>query len=766
MRLELSLRRGGLVIPLLIVALASSSCLRSPEAKSAAALEAGKKLMEQKDTPRAILQFRNAVQATPRNPEVHYQLALAYLAAGDARNGIGSLRRALELNPQHAGARFRLADLMAQLPDLEVVKDAKQRLEALLQDAPGNADTLHTLAFTELKLGELEKATRHLEQAIAAAPQELAFAVSLAEAKLQQKDPKGAESVLTKAIQDFPKSADALVILGRFYAGQNNAVEAERRFRQAISVDPNHGAAVLNLATLLYQTGRKQDAEPFFKRLSSFSDKALQPAYANYLFQEGRRDEALKEVERLVKQDPDDRVARTRLVAAYQSAGRLPDGQKLLSDALKKNQKDLDALLQRGELYIQAGKYAEAEADLNSVLRLKPDAPEIHYALSKLYQARGGSIRQREELTAALRLNPLLLQIRLELAASLIRDKAAQAALDTLDQAPEDQKRTVAIIEQRNWAFLSTKQSAEARKGVDLGLAKARTPDLLLQDAILKIDFKRYPEARQSLREILGKNPEDLRALRTLVGSYMAQNQLRVAVNEVRAYAVAHPKSADVQYFLGNLLLQTGDRTQAKQALATAKAINPNYAPADMSLAQIDLLESNWKDARQELTTILSTKGENPFARQWLGMLEAAAGDKAAAIADFRKVIQLQPDNAKALNNLAFLLVETGDRTEEPLKFAERAKELEPDNPDFEDTLGWVLYSRDVYELAVKHLETSFLKKPTPLVQYHLAMAYFKKGDGNRGKTTLDAALRGDPKLPEAKLAQQVAQEAAAKNRP
>ena len=114
MRLGLSLRSKGWIAPLLLVALASSACVRSPEAKSAAAMEAGKKLLEQKDAARAILQFRNAVQATPRNPEAHYQLALGYLAAGDLQNGVASLRRALELNPQHAGARFRLADLMAR----------------------------------------------------------------------------------------------------------------------------------------------------------------------------------------------------------------------------------------------------------------------------------------------------------------------------------------------------------------------------------------------------------------------------------------------------------------------------------------------------------------------------------------------------------------------------------------------------------------------------------------------------------------------------
>src|SRR5262249_11849374 len=144
----------------------------------------------------------------------------------------------------------------------------------------------------------------------------------------------------------------------------------------------------------------------------------------------------------------------------------------------------------------------------------------------------------------------------------------------------------------------------------------------------------------------------------------------------------------------------------------------------DMSLAQIDLTQANWSDARQELTAILAKNGDNPLARKWMGMLEVSTGNHAAAISSFRKVIESDPNNAVALSNLAYLLVENGNQTEEPLKYAQKAKELEPDNPEFEDTLGWVLYRRGVYSVAVKHLEMAASKQAAALHLYHLAMAY------------------------------------------
>jgi len=618
MGITLSSRRMAGLAAVLAIAIVSGACSRSPQARSAKYMAEGKKLLAKKDPARAILQFRNAAQVTPKDPEVYYQLGVAALAAGDIRQGVLALRRALDLNPKHAGAQLRLAELMTNVSDPEVLKDAKGRLEGVLQDSPQNADALHALALTELKLGEADDAVQNLERAVSSAPQELIFAVTLAQAKLSQNDPKGAEAILKKACDDFPKSADPIVILGRFYSSQNRAADAEQQFRRALAMDPNHGAALLNLATLQMQLGRTADAEQNFKRLSSQSVATFKPVYANFLFEQGRRDEAIVEFEKLYKQDPEDRMSRTRLVAAYRSVNRLPDAQKVLSEALKKNPKDLDALLQRGELYLAAGQYTEAEADLNKILHLKPDSPDVHYVLAKLNQARGSSLRQREELTAALRLDPRLLQVRLELAKSLIGDKAAEAALETLHETPEDQKHTVGFFEQWNWVKLSLGKTAEARRGVDLALARVRTPDLLLQDAILKIEAKQYAEARKSLHEVLKSNPNDLRALRFLVGSYTAQNQLHTAVEEVRAQAVANPKAVPLQYFFGNLLLETGDKAGARQAFDAAKSANPNYAPADMSVAQINLLQANWKDARQELDTILAAKGENPLARQWL----------------------------------------------------------------------------------------------------------------------------------------------------
>ena len=149
----------------------------------------------------------------------------------------------------------------------------------------------------------------------------------------------------------------------------------------------------------------------------------------------------------------------------------------------------------------------------------------------------------------------------------------------------------------------------------------------------------------------------------------------------------------------------------------------------------------------------------NPTARLWLGITEEKLGNPSAAIDLYRKVTQANPNSAEASNNLAYLLAEYGNKPEEALKYAERAVELAPEDPAYCDTLGWVLYRKGVYASAIPYLERASAnqtQKDSIIWKYHLAMAYAKAGDVSRGRTTLDGALKLNPNLPEAKIAQQV----------
>jgi tetratricopeptide (TPR) repeat protein len=270
----------------------------------------------------------------------------------------------------------------------------------------------------------------------------------------------------------------------------------------------------------------------------------------------------------------------------------------------------------------------------------------------------------------------------------------------------------------------------------------------------MKLDQKDYAGARKSAEEAIHEAPEDISALLALVQSYTAQKQTAEAVQIVREYALKEPASAPVQQFLGQVLSVSGDRAGARKAFEAAKAARPGLLDADFSLAELDVAEGKLDEARKRLSEVAASHPDNRTGHLLLARIEGTTGQTPAAIEQYRKMVALDGKDTAAVNALAYLLAES-KQPDEALKYAQKARELAPDSPAVHDTLGWVYYQQGLYPLAVVQLEAASAKGGTAVRKYHLAMAYLKVGKTERGRQTLDAALKMDPKLPEAQVARQ-----------
>jgi Tfp pilus assembly protein PilF len=358
-----------------------------------------------------------------------------------------------------------------------------------------------------------------------------------------------------------------------------------------------------------------------------------------------------------------------------------------------------------------------------------------------------------------LELNPYLVVARLDLAGVLIAgngSQGSQAALAILNDTPGSQKALAAVVAQRNWALWGTGDMAEMRKGIDQGLAADKSTEFLLQDGLWKLRSGNAAGARASLEAALNLNPGDVRALGALKQTMTMQKQSAAALQEIKQYAAGQPKSAPVQEFLGVMLATEGHQVEAREAFLAAKAAEPQSVLADLSLAQLDVAGRRLDDAEHRLQNLIASHGENTTARLWLGNLENARGNHSAALENFRKVVHADPDNAQALNNFAYLLADLGNQPDEALKYAEKALQIAPDNPQYADTVGWILYQKGLYSAAVQQLERTGSQNGPAIWKYHLAMAYAKAGDIKRGRAVLNSAPKSNPDMPEAKAAKEL----------
>jgi Flp pilus assembly protein TadD len=96
---------------------------------------------------------------------------------------------------------------------------------------------------------------------------------------------------------------------------------------------------------------------------------------------------------------------------------------------------------------------------------------------------------------------------------------------------------------------------------------------------------------------------------------------------------------------------------------------------------------------------------------------------------DFKKALDLFPEQPLVLNYLGYSWVDQGVHLDEAFKMLRRAVELQPEDGYIVDSLGWAHYRLGHYDEAVKLLERAIELKPgDPTINDHLGDAYWQVG--------------------------------------
>ncbi len=153
--------------------------------------------------------------------------------------------------------------------------------------------------------------------------------------------------------------------------------------------------------------------------------------------------------------------------------------------------------------------------------------------------------------------------------------------------------------------------------------------------------------------------------------------------------------------------------------------------------------------ALAECEKALAKRPENEGLLMTKATLLDALGRKKEAEEVYRKLIELNPKFFPALNNLAWRLAEEGE-LEEAFIFAQRARELAPENPYVLDTFAWILYKRGSNEMAISIFQDILNKNPDfGPVRYHLAQALLASGRKDEAIKELEKVVKSPLNFPE-----------------
>jgi Flp pilus assembly protein TadD len=111
-----------------------------------------------------------------------------------------------------------------------------------------------------------------------------------------------------------------------------------------------------------------------------------------------------------------------------------------------------------------------------------------------------------------------------------------------------------------------------------------------------------------------------------------------------------------------------------------------------------------------------------------------------------RHALELRPENAALMNDLAYLLVDSGGNLDEALALAQKAVRAAPEEPEMADTLAWIYFKKNLNESALQILRGLVGKYPDrPNFRYHFGMALLAAGNGASAKREFNAALSMSP---------------------
>lgn len=216
-------------------------------------------------------------------------------------------------------------------------------------------------------------------------------------------------------------------------------------------------------------------------------------------------------------------------------------------------------------------------------------------------------------------------------------------------------------------------------------LTKTNSPAaFFLQHAALRA-LSQPEKALKSLGEALRVNPEFLPALVGSAEIALEQKDITKAQPFLEKAAALEPENSVVLALQGESALQAKNYSAAVSLLQKSFSLQPSSLIAQKT-TQAYLANNDAKGAILFLKEGVKKYPDNAQLHFYLAGLLLDSGDIQDAIDAYEKSLNLYPDNAIALNNLAWLIKDND--TERAKRLAEKAVALAPENSSIKDTLN------------------------------------------------------------------------------
>jgi tetratricopeptide (TPR) repeat protein len=612
--------------------------------------DAALRLLKEGDLEKSATQYRAFLA------EAQGELARDYAQLGNYARAASFFDESLALEPDSPVLRLDYATVALTLGDLLHAETmAREFLRDYPRDQNGSAQAHQIIGRALLRLNKDRDARSELEAAVALNPT-FENGYDLAVACLDLDDEKCAQQLFNEMQASFGDTPGIHMNFGRAYVNSDFQLLAVEEFKKVITEDPRFPGAHYALAAALMATG--DDA--------------------------AKTEAAKAELETELGVSPDNFLAYAALGKIEISQHQYKEAEKYLERAVVLAPKNPDAFLYLGQMYVDTGRPADAEAALRQSIRLTTDVSRNRYQVQKAHYLLGRILMQQnkqEEAHAEMQiartfLDKGLTEDKSKLAGLL--DKTNLAGSTDASQDSAEPRGTADRIadpeaERKLAAFEKSVTQAIADSYNNLGTIAANGKDyrnalLYFQHArewnpsLDGLDYNwgraafsasRFGDALLPLSRYLRSHQDDS-SIRIALGiSQFMMRDYGGCITSLQPLESSPNAIPQVEYVYADSLVRTGQIASGMERLRSLEKLHPEIAEVHLALAEALERQGDKQKAMEELHSAIGINSNDPEAHYELGKDELESGDAVAAIAELETAIRFQPGDPKLHQELA-----------------------------------------------------------------------------------------------------------------
>ncbi|MFG6431181.1 XrtA/PEP-CTERM system TPR-repeat protein PrsT [Roseateles sp. LYH14W] len=564
----------------------------------------------------ATLAADTALKLSPNLAEAHYQRASISHLSGDIAAAIAGYSEALKLDTRHIESRLARAGLYIDSHrDADALADVEAARKQLLRE-PRAA---YLKALLSSRAGDRVAAKAALQEVVALLdPVPIEFIryrpqlLLLAGMAHYELDELGKAKPFLELFCRAQPMTPASKMLARISLQENNPDQAIEVLESYLKLVSNDGQALTMLSAAYLGKGRHHKASQLMEEALKTRDRPeFHTALGMALYQGGDSSSARAQLLTAFKKDPRQVQAGMGLIALYLREN-LPAKAVEVADALLKQQAGNAVFLNlAGVARAKAGDFGTARRHFEAAYAADPKLIAPQLGLARLDIAANAYESASRRLKAILKLD--------ERNTEAMFDQAVlQQRMGKLDEAQR-------LLE--NVAQLSAKTDTRA--------------DFALVEMHLKLN--RPSQAMEAAKSLLAKAPDDVGILSIYARAQLANGNASGARHTLVNASRRAGSNAQIQTDIAAMQVTAGDLAAANYSLDKALGSSPDFLPANVLMATIDLQRNESAMAEARAKRIIQQHPKLPVGHQLLGDIAAARGQPAAAIAAYRQAFSVQP---------------------------------------------------------------------------------------------------------------------------